>query len=169
MIGDDQRRVAILMHLPAHAGNAGVARQQVGCRDLAQRDDQLRPYQVDLAVEIRLARQRLRLLGIAVAGRPAFDDVGNVHVLSALQPDRRQHAVEQLAGLAHERLALRVLVRAGTLAHEQPVGVLVADAEHGLVALRVQRAIGAARHPLFQLRPLQGHDVATAVVRRRWK
>ena len=49
---------------------------------------------------------------------------------SRAQADLCQQLVEQLAGLAHERLALLVLVEAGRLADEHQVGVGVAGAEH---------------------------------------
>ncbi len=45
-------------------------------------------------------------------------------------PDLAEQLVEQLAGLADERLALLVLVEAGRLADEHQVGVGVAGAEH---------------------------------------
>ncbi len=56
----------------------------------------------------------------------------------------REQLVEQLAGGAHERVALLVLVEAGRLADEDEVGVGVSDPEHDLGASLGQPAARAA-------------------------
>ena len=56
-------------------------------------------------------RPRSRRVGIAVPRRPALQDVRDVHV-PAGQADSFEQRVEQLAGRAHERIALLVLVEA---------------------------------------------------------
>ena len=96
--------------------------------------DQLElPEQVVLAV-VDLLRQR-----VAVAGRPALQDVGDEHV-AALEADLAQQLVEQPPGLADERQAALVLAGAGRLADEHQVGVGVAGAEDD--GLRVEASCG---------------------------
>src|SRR5262245_58290978 len=163
MIRDDERRAALAVHLAAHARDTRVGREQVGRRDLAQRDDQLRLYQVDLPVEIGLALRSLARLGIAVPRRAALDDIRYVDLLAALQPDGHEHAVEEPAGLADEGFALRIFLRSRAFADEQPVRVLVPDPEHRLVAPGVEWAVVAAGHSRLQLGPLHAHDRAAAV------
>ena len=84
------------------------------------------------------------MLRVAVAGRPAFEDVRDEHV-RARQPDLAEQRVQQAAGLADERQALLVLVGARRLADEHQVGVGVARAEHdggpGRGQLRAARAV----------------------------
>src|SRR5205085_4579023 len=89
-----------------------------------------------------LARFDLARLRVAVAGRPAFDDVRHEH-LPAVQPDLAQQLVQQLPGLAHEGQALTVLVGPRRLADEHEVRVRVAVAEHHRGAAVGQRAARA--------------------------
>jgi hypothetical protein len=70
-------------------------------------------------------------LRIPVPGRAALQDIRHKHV-TARQPDAGEQFVEQLAGLAHERNALLVLVEAGRLTDEHQVGLRVAGTEHDL-------------------------------------
>src|SRR5215813_6890249 len=166
MIGYDERRAAVTVQLAAHAADAGLGRKQVGRGDLAQRDDELRPDQLDLAVQVRLATQRFAGLRIAVARGPAFDAIRDIDAVAAPDTDRREHIVQQPAGLADERLALRILLGARAFTDEHPVGVLVADTEHGLVALLMQRTIRAGGHALLERLPIHAHDRFAALVAR---
>ena len=86
-------------------------------RDAPEADDDLRPQQRDLAAQIADAGILLHAQRVAVFRRAALDDIGDLHVL-ALETDDLEHIVEQMTGPADERHALRVLVRAGTLADE---------------------------------------------------
>ena len=56
-----------------------------------------------------------------------------------------EHVVEQASGLAHERLAARILLGAGRLADEEPVGVGVAHAGN--------RSVAACAHSLQAVQP----------------
>ncbi len=106
--------------------------------------------QLDLPEEIRLARLDLVGHRVAVAGRAALDDVGDVD-LGAGEPDALEQPVEELAGLADERVALLVLVEARRLADEHQVGVGVAHAEDDLRAPFGEPAASAAGGFLLQL------------------
>ena len=64
----------------------------------------------------------------AVAGRAPGDDVGDVGA-RAVEPDRRDHAVEQFSGAADEGEALQVLLHARRLADEHHARLRVAVGE----------------------------------------
>ena len=122
-------------------------------RDAAEQDDQARTDQGDLACQIRAAGRQLGGLGRAVSGRAALDGIGDVHVLATLKVDRRQHRVEQTAGLTDKGFAAFVLVGPRTFADEQPVGLDVTDAGHGLLAPLAQRTGTAGADRVIKLRP----------------
>ena len=86
--------------------------------ELAEADEHARPDRADLRLEERLAGQDLVGLGVAVLGRPAFQDVRDADVgpphLQALLDDVGQ----ELPGPAHEREALLVLFGPRRLADE---------------------------------------------------
>ena len=63
----------------------------------------------------------------AVAGRAPIDGVGDVDMLLG-EPDRRQHAVEQLPGAPDEGLAAEVFVAARRLADQHDAGLIAARA-----------------------------------------
>ena len=127
------------------------------------------------------ARLRFERFGGAVVRRTAFQHVRDVDVLSALEAERDQHAVQQLAGGADERLALRIFVGAGRLADEHPLRVCVAYAGDGRPprpaqpagrarcdvrdAARRNRAMRFAR--AAPPRPAASSDVSAAAGRRR--
>src|SRR6185436_20666213 len=97
--------------------------------EVAERAYDLRLDQLDLPVQEGLARVDLIRLWIAVARRPRLEHVRDEHLL-AREPDLLQELVKELAGAAHERQALLVLVHPGRLAHEHEIGVRVAGPEH---------------------------------------
>ena len=127
--------VATVQGYAAQAREARLGAGEARGRGLAQRYDQPRADEVDLAVEVGRARGRLLVRGRAVAGRAALHHVGDVDLAAALAADRGEHAVQQLARLAHEGVALLVLLGARTLAHEEPRRRFGTDPEHGLLAL----------------------------------
>ena len=75
--------------------------------------------------------------GLRLLGRAALDDVADVNFV-ALVAHRRDHAIEQLPGLADERKPCCVLVGAGPLADEAKLRRGIAAREHGLRASRVR-------------------------------
>src|SRR4051812_38842926 len=75
-----------LLLLPVHARDAERAAGEQLRREVAERRDDLRLDQLDLAEEVRLARLDLVGLRVAVAGRTAFEDVRDVDV-GALETD----------------------------------------------------------------------------------
>ena len=116
----DQLGAAVVVDAAAQAGNRIERAQQRLRREFAERHDHLGLDEVDLPEQKRLARRDLVGLRIAVLGRPAFDDVGDVHVV-ARQADGLDDLREELAGAADERDALDVFVRARRLADKHQV------------------------------------------------
>src|SRR5205085_12552751 len=108
----------------------------------------------DLLPEELRALRHLLGFRIAVAGGAAFEHVGDVDVLAALETDRGEYVIEELARLADERLAEPIFFRAGRFADQHPYGFLVADAEHGLRSALVQAARGARGHRLLERDPV---------------
>ena len=132
-------------------GQARPRRREIGSlrvqqrlrREGPERDHHLRLHHVDLPEQERLAGGHFVGLGVAVAGRPALEDVGDVDVLARVA-HRLDDLGEQLAGAADERLALDVFVGARRLAHEHQIRARVADAVDDLLPpLRVQLAADA--------------------------
>ena len=117
--------------------------------------------------EVGLAGVGLGRLGGAIARGPALYDVGYIDVVAALQSDRGEHVVKQLAGLADEGLPARILFGTGTFADEQPFGALVTHAEYCLASLLVKDARSAGGNRGFELLPVHCADLCAAVNRRR--
>ena len=128
---------------PVHLGDPGGLAGEELRREVAERRDQLRLDQLDLPEEVRLAGLDLLGLRVAVARRPALQDVAHVDVL-ARQPDAGEQLAEQLPGGADERHALLVLVEARRLADEHQLGGRRARAEDDLGAGLGERAALAA-------------------------
>ena len=124
-------------------------------RVTAERHDHRRIEHLELALQIWRAGGNLVRLGVAVAGRPALDDVGDENLL-APPADLAQQLVEQVAGRTDERAALLVLVVAGSLADEDDLGLGMALPGHGQGAALVQRAQRADRHLGSYLRRARG-------------
>ena len=111
-------------------------------RVAAESDHNRRIEDLELAPQIRGASRDLGRLRVAVARRPAFDDVGDEHVL-APPANAFEQLVEQTASSADERPTLLVLVVARAFAHEHHLGVGMALPRHSQGALLMERAAGA--------------------------
>src|SRR5262245_23550390 len=129
--GGNELGAAEIVDAPAQTRNRVERPQQRLRPELSQRDNHPRLDDIDLLKQKRFARLDFVRLRIAVARRPALDDVRDVHVV-ALQANRLDDSRQQLTGPADERNALDVLVRAWSLADEHQVGVGIANAEHNL-------------------------------------
>ena len=82
---------------------------------------------------------------VAVLGRAALDDVGDIAVLCAVKVDGKQVFVQQLAAAPHKGQTLLVLALAGALAHKQHLGVRHALPEHHVRPGGAQLAPGAGK------------------------
>jgi hypothetical protein len=75
--------------------------------------------------------------------------------------DGVEHLIEQLTRSADERLALQILLLAGTLADEHELRALIADAKDQVVPPLTQRAGATARTFTFQGLPgVHGHPTS---------
>ena len=127
--------------------------------DAAQTDHDLGPQQAELLPQPRHTGLALGGQRVAVLGRAAFDDVGDVAVGGAVEVDGKKVFVQQLAAAAHEGQALLVLALAGAFAHEQDLGVLHALPEHDAAAGGVQRAALAGEAVGFQCFPIHKRSI----------
>ena len=100
-------------------------------RKAPEGDNQPGVNQRDLLVEVGPAGLDLWWLGIAVPWRPAFDDIGDIHILP-FEVDLGQEFVQIVARRADKGYALAVFVKAGTFADEHDIGVLWTLAWHGV-------------------------------------
>ncbi len=122
------------------------------CADgAAQRDQDVRPGELDLPLDEGLADHHFLRRRRAVAGRAPGHDVGDVDVAGAAEADGRQHAVEELPRHPDEGQALTVLVRAGRFPHQHDArgGVAVGEAE--VLGGLLQRAAVEGGERLAQL------------------
>ena len=82
---------------------------------------------------------------VAVLGRAALDDVGDIAVFAAVKVDGKQVFVQQLAAAPYKRQTLLVLALAGALAHKQHLSVRHALPEHHVRPGGAQLAPGAGK------------------------
>jgi hypothetical protein len=120
---------------------------------LSQGDDQLRPDQFDLPLEIGQAGGRFLRRRRAVLRRPAFDRIGDIDIASTPQADGRQHVVEKFSRLADEGLAALVFLRARAFTDEKPVSVDITDTQYRLLARLAQGHICGTPRPQNANRP----------------
>ena len=119
--------------------DAVAGRQQGLRRGIAERHQHVRIHEFDLALDERQAGQGLLRGRRAVAGRAPRNQVGQIDG-GAVESDRGQHAVQQLAGGADERLALDILVAARNLADHHDARLRIAVGKHQLRGGVLQRA-----------------------------
>jgi hypothetical protein len=133
--------------------NRLVARKQVLCSDSADRQNDLRLQQLDLAFEILATGGSFFGFGVTIVRGPALQDIGDENAVTGL-PNRSQHFVEQLAGSTNEWLAASIFFCAGRLANDQPVCIRVTDAEDRVRATLRQLAASAVANAVAQLTPV---------------
>lgn len=124
--------------LPGFGLDVLVAKQGVG-RESAERDDDFWLEGVDLLEQKRRALLDFVVLGVAILGRAAFEDVGQIDVFS-LKPHGDDHLVEELAGVAYEGLSLLVFVCPRGFADEHQACVGVAGSKDDLGAVLAESA-----------------------------
>src|SRR5262249_31178201 len=101
--------VAILVEAATQLGDALACAEQGLRGEIAQGEDHRGSYRVELRHQEGVACRDLVRLGVAVALGSALHDVGDVSVALTVEAHRLQHLREELAGAAHEGLALLVL------------------------------------------------------------
>src|SRR5690606_5889669 len=94
----------------------------------------------------------------AIVGRAAFDRIGDVHILRALEPQGPKHIVEQAPGLADERLAALILFRARPLPYEHPARLTIAHAGNGLLAALAKHTRTAGPDGVLEGCPVERFD-----------
>ncbi len=115
---------------------------QQGRGEAPERRDDAGLDELELPVEVWLARRDLGGQRIAVARRAALEHGCEVRVVER-EPDGPEQPLEQLARTPGERPAVAVLVEARRLAHEDEIRVGVPLAEDDLRAPLGERAADA--------------------------
>ena len=136
----------VLVEPPPQAGRSASRSAAGFWAAAAQAADELRPDDAQLGVEVLAAVGGFVGQGRAVVRRPALEDVEDVDVL-ALQRAGLDDLVEQLAGAAHERLALAVFVGPGASPKKHEPGLRIADAEDRLRSRAGQFGTACRRPP----------------------
>ena len=128
--GADRAGAGVVVE-PFSAGlhDAVAGRQQRLRRGIAERHQHVRVHELDLPLDEWQADLRLLRRRGAVAGRPPWNDIGDVS-LAAVEPDCRDHPIEQFSGASDERQALDVLVAPGRFADEHDAGLRIAVGKH---------------------------------------
>src|SRR5687767_14262153 len=99
MNGRHQLNARVLAPLTAEPSDGSAVSEQRVRSELSKRDDDFGLNRLQLSDEERFTRGDLIWLGISVVGRPAFDDVADVDVVSR-ETHGLNHLGQQLAGLA---------------------------------------------------------------------
>ena len=137
---------AVLLHKGAVLlGHGEIGADHPLGGDAAQADHDLWLQQLELFPEpghtgLALGGQR-----VAVLGRAALDDVGNVAVFASVQIDGKQVFVQKLAAAAHKGQALLVLALTRAFAHEQHLSSLDTLPEHHMGAVSAQLTSAAGK------------------------
>jgi len=97
----------------------------------AKRHDDPGRNQFDLPVQEGQAQGHFLRRRCAIARRPPWHRIGDID-LGSIQPDRRQHTVQQLSRFANKWLALTILFSPRRFADQHDVGVRIAIGKHEL-------------------------------------
>ena len=123
MIGRHERDTTELLPAPAQPGDAAGNPEQPFDRGGSEGNDHPGLNHINLRQQIRQTGLHLFGCRLAVSGRlarsvgTAFQDVRNIDCV-APEAHHLDDLREQLPCLADERFALRIFIRAGSLAHE---------------------------------------------------
>ena len=160
MIADDGLRVEVadrhVVHTSSLAADRSVGSQtEQRLHGEASHDEKhVGANEKKLPAQIGCAAGHLGGRGIAVSRRAALEHVHDRDVAAALDADTLEHLREQLARLADERNALKVLLAAGRLAHERNAHPGTAFGEDDVLAAFGHRATGACACKPFKRRPV---------------
>src|SRR5581483_3998772 len=136
----DRARTGVVVHPPSpRSHDAFLGAEDPLARGIAETDQNVRIYELNLSADEWQADLRLLRRGRAVARRPPRNDIGDVDVC-VVEADRSQHQVEQFSGSADEGLACEILVAAGRLTDQHDPGLRIAAREYELRRRRLQGA-----------------------------
>ena len=163
MEGGHHQGAALLKENAVLLGDLQIRLDQLLPGDPPQAHQDLGPQQGELVAQVANAGFLLLRQGVPVLGRPALDDVGDVHVGVPVQVYSSQHLVQQLATPAHKGFPLQVFVFAGAFPHKHHLGLGVPHAKHHVVAGFAQPALPAGKAGFFQFVPMVQHSVLLGV------
>jgi hypothetical protein len=153
------------VNLTPQLAHGVVTTQQLLGSNTANRENHSRLNQPDLPLKVLAALIRLILMRVAIPGRPAFEDIGNVGRI-ARQADRCQHPIQELPCSSDKWLTAPIFLGAWRLSDDHPVRRRVADAKYRLRPGCVQCAARAVFDLLTQGAPVRGLDGGCRNIRR---
>ncbi len=146
--GQQRASVSNILDLPVNPGNGGAGQPAVHAVT-AQRDNDARVYEGNLARKIISAGRDFVWFRVAILGRAALDDVCNVHI-GARDANAFQIVGEKATAAANKGQALLVFVKARPLTHKEHNRGEAAVARHGMGARVRELAKQADAHLGFQ-------------------
>ena len=116
-----------------------------------------RAHKPDLLSKPRDASALLLRLGITIVRRSAFNHVGDVNILSPVQPDCVKVFIEKLTAPADKRFTLEILLLTRTFADEENLCFFISDAENKIGSRSSKLTFVAVAAVCFQLIPIVIH------------
>ena len=120
-------------------------------------DYNFRAHKPDLLSKPRDASALLLRLRIAIVRRSAFNHVGDVNILSPVQPDCVKVFIEKLTAPADKRFTLEILLLARTFADEENLCFFISDAKNKIGSRNSKLTFVAVAAVCFQLIPIVIH------------
>ena len=141
VVSSHQKHAIPLNEFPVLFGHFEVRVNEFLGGNASHAHDNLRADKAHLFPEPLQTGILLVRLWVTVLWRTAFHHVGNVDILVSGEANRLQHFVQELAGAAHKRLALQVLVFTWALPNEHDIGLRITNAKHQVVTGLPQSAL----------------------------
>jgi hypothetical protein len=125
---------------PAQTGNLLFCLQQRLRGEIPQGTNHAGLWTRQLGLQNRPTGAELIREGMTIIGRPTFNHIEDVNVLSS-QANRLNDAREQLSGLADKRLALLILIATWRLPDKYQLGLWIPGAKDHLGATLMQSTL----------------------------
>ena len=142
VIGGHQRNTLIFMKFSPQRRNLLFTFEQGLSGEGPQGADELGPDHLKLFDQKGLASGDFIGLGIAILRGTAFDDIRYINLFPG-ELDSLDDLGEKLAGLADERLALKIFFPSRGLPYEDQLGLRVSRSKNDLGPIRVQLTAAA--------------------------
>jgi hypothetical protein len=145
MIRHNHRNLSIIqvVFLAPHATNRCVGIQEMLGRNPANSKDHFWRYQLNLPLKVTATGGSLFSGRITIIRRPALQNIGNKNGI-AVETERAEHFVKQLASPANERFSEAVFLLSRRFPNDHPVCGRITCAKYRLSAALMKRTIRTA-------------------------